>query len=273
MPTQAIMLFAFLATAVYGAITGLTSLRRIRQHHPYADVILGWYEAPLSSFKYERSNWVAVTLHSAAIVVVGLVTLAQFRSLSALPDPINKLSPWLLPLIFGVVASGTAYIGFVWGLTAFHPLAHHMAGDTYFAVSNEGLLFGGLLFPWDGFDRFSLAPGQAALRLWSAFSPKTVSFTLSPREDLIAVLRSRLRSTEDSIPASGLGALALPASMCLASLIGAFLIIGTYQAIGGFAIPLCAVLLFVFVRLTGWLMFKFSSNGRQRRARMESPAA
>jgi hypothetical protein len=273
MPTQEILLVAFIAAAVYGAVVGFTSLRGIRQHHPYADVILSWYEAPLSSFKYERSNWVAVTFHSAAIVVIGLVTLVQFRESLALPEPFSTLSPWLLPLVFGVVAGGTAYIGFVWALTITSPVARRMAGKSHYALSDDGLLFGGLLFPWEAFDRFSVDPGQATLRLWSAFSPMTVSFTLTPRPDLVEDLGSRLKSSGASSPATTLGALAFPISMILVSCFGVFLIGGTYLAVGWLATPLCAILLSIFIRATAWLMFKFSSNGRQRLAPMDGPAA
>lgn len=271
-PSDGLLLFAFVATAMYGAFAGFRSLRRIRQPHPYADTMFRWHEAPLSSFRYERPNWVAVAAHSVAIVLIGLITLAELRDPTALLAPMGNLSPWFLPLFLGVVMAGTAYIGFVWGLTIFQPIAQRVAGSAHFALSEEGLLFGGLLFPWESFDRFSCDPSQTAVRLWSAFSPMTVSFTFSPLPGLTAVLRSRLKSTESPLPTQGLSALAFPASMCLASLLGVLLVVGMNQALGSLAVPLNAILLFVFVRATTWLMFKFSSDGKQRPAPLEKSA-
>ncbi|MBN2677758.1 MAG: hypothetical protein JXR32_06800, partial [Anaerolineaceae bacterium] len=99
----------------------------------------------------------------------------------------------LAGLLSVMILSGCAAgMGLFWGQAAFGPLTELMAGRSHSAISDEGLLKGGRLFPWATFCQFSLNDERTAIKLWSAHFKGAVAFTLMPPPDRIPAVESIL---------------------------------------------------------------------------------
>lgn len=172
----------FLGGAGYGAYRGHLGLRKMRSRRRYPGVLIEWADhLPSGPFR-EGLVWVAPAIHFIAMTVIATATL--------LAIPQRASSPVLTS--FSGVATGLSHdlivglslvlIAYLWGVTlAVNPfyLPFHRVG--HFALSAEGVLYGGRLYPWSRFSHFTTGEPGDAVRLWSASSPGLVLFTFLPR--------------------------------------------------------------------------------------------
>jgi hypothetical protein len=278
MSSRDLFMLIFFGTTIYGAFLCIRSLRRIRAPSPYANVILSWYERPLSSYRFERASWLATTSLWTTVGLIGFLTVLQVANPAApiifIPEP----SPSVVALLFAAAGGSCAYIGLHWGSSTFQPIASALVGRAFYAMSDDGLLYAGLAFPWSSFDRVTYEPHSDVIRLWSAFSPQTTSFSLRPlppqtATELLEAFRSKLRSTDSDVKGSPLGSFALPGITVAVSLLALLASSALYLWLGWLGLIANAILLHVFRLFTAKLLFKFSSAGKHYRARLKGPAA
>lgn len=278
MSFKGLLELAFVVGAVLGAFTSIRSLRRIRQSRDYAGATLTWYEEPLSDFKYERANWLATFSLAMTVAVVGLLTILQLANPVAPIPYLPRPSPQLLALIYAITGGSSAYIGMFWGLNIVQPVAHAIGGRAFYALSDDGLLFAGMLFPWNSFDRATHHPTENLVRLWSALSPSTTSFTLSPLPPqsvsaLLAALPSTLRHPTQLHDSPTGSQWTFPAKIIALCILDILLSWTLYASLGWLGVIANGILLFLFLRLSTKMLFRYSSGGKHRPAPVQSSAA
>jgi hypothetical protein len=258
MTFRIIFLILFALFTVYGAIAEVPATRKLRAHRDYQGVLLAWVRPPtsgpwFSDARTEGGAWVTILIHGFSVVAVGLA-----ECLVLAVRPMRPLLSWGLAGIIVVPAMVMAIsmAGRWLGMALFRPLADRIGGDRQFAVSSEGILYLGRLFPWGSFRNFSLAGEGTAVRLWSASFPGLAAMVLIPPPEKLPALLELLRSQlpGEPTPASN-GFLAQCASPALMAAVCGPIVLAAW-----FAFPASAELASI---LNGFLMLLLGLIGGQ----------
>ena len=271
---QTLLLISFGLSAVYAGYTNLKAIRKYRAPRKYAGELLSWSIRPYSDFKYEPDTWLSINLHRLGIVLTGCVTIYLILSRQVAGLAIPGIPDYLSGLvIYPVLAMCVAGTGFFWGQALFGPLAAFLAGDDHMAVSDEGVLNGGHLFPWSTFSHYSINIEQSVIHLWSASFPGTVAFILAPSSaGQVTTLRGILESHMPSGAADAPGFLRRCAFPVLMALLGsgafAAAILASHLPYA-YAIILIAVICWLLVFLGVKAIMGLIYGGRNRPATVE----
>ena len=271
--SQILLLGCFGLPALYAFFSNLKTLRSFRAPRKYAGQRFAWAERPYSGFKYELDTWLAITIHRLALFSAGLVGLylLSFRptlevSIPGIPGSIAGL------IAFPIVAGCAAGMGFFWGQASFGPLAEYLAGDSHYAVSDEGVLTGGQLFPWKTFTHCSLNEERTALTLWSASFPGATAFNLMPPVEqmsaLAALIQSHLPAGSTATPGF-IRRSAFPALMAVLLIFSIIIAIGAASLSSGLAIVLIFILMNLLVWFGGKLIMTLIYGNQNRPATVE----
>jgi hypothetical protein len=269
-----ILLVSFGLFAIYAGYSNLKSIRKFRAPRKYAGELLNWSVRPYADFKYEPDTWISINLHRLAIFLTGCVALYVifFKPVEgiAIPGFSTTLSGLIIYPVLAMCVAGT---GFFWGQALFGPLAEFLAGDSHYAVSDEGILNGGYLFPWSTFSHYSINTEQSVIQLWSATFHGAPAFTLiPPSAGELSTLRGILQGQLPSGAADAPGFLrrcAFPALMAMLGITVYVAAILTTSLAFGYAIILIAVFNYLLVFLGVKAIMGLIYGGRHRPAPVE----
>ncbi len=188
-----------------------------------------------------------------------------FRSVSDLEIP-GLMNLTVTVLIVPILSMCVAFMGIQWGQSIFWPFAELIAGDSHYAISDDGILYGDLLFLWSGFSHFSMYHGQPVIKLWSASLPATVAFTLVPatNEDglkISGILQKHLEYSMDYSPGFIQGA-TFPALMAGISALFISLAMLTFKLPTGIALILNTVIIYLLILIGGKLLMRLIFGGK-----------
>ncbi|MGA9397625.1 MAG: hypothetical protein WBV22_05120 [Anaerolineaceae bacterium] len=264
---QPLLLLGFGLPALYGFVKIVMSLRKIRAPRKYRKVLLTWAEHPSTVYRYELNSWVAVNIHRLALIAVGFIALAMiaFRPVVDFEIP-GLANPIATIIYFPFLAVGVAFIGFMWGQSIFGPIAELIAGDSHYAISDDGILYSDWLFPWSAFSHFSMNVKETMIQIWSASFPGTVAFTLVPpsAEDvpkLKGILQSHLTTGANS-PPGFIQRCAFPVSMAGISAVFITAAILTFKLSTSIALLLDTFFIYMLVRLGEKLIMRWIYGGK-----------
>jgi hypothetical protein len=270
---RTLLLLCFGLSAIYACITTLRVLRKFRAERKYTNELLTWAVRPYEGFKYELDTWVAINIHRLALFSAGLagLYLLFFRPVTGIVIP--GIPGSIAGLIaFPILAGCVAGMGFFWGQAFFGPLAEYLAGNSHYALSEEGVLTGGQLFPWTAFSHFSLTVEGTVIRLWSASFPGAVAFTLIPPVEHVSKLRSIL---ESHLPGEGIASpglirrSAFPAIMSVVLILSIIIAIAAATFSSGLAIVIITIIMYLLVLFGGKVIMRWIYGNQNQPASIE----
>ena len=270
--SQILLLGCFGLPALYAFYSNLKTLRSFRASRKYVGESFSWAERPYSGFKYELDTWLAITIHRLALFSAGLVGLYLLFFRPVLEISIPGIPGSIAGLIaFPILAGCVAGMGFFWGQAFFGPLADYLAGDSHYAVSDEGVLTGGQLFPWNTFASYNLNEERTAITLWSASFPGATAFNLMPPVEHISSLAALIQI---HLPAGGaapgfIRRSAFPALMAVLLLLSIIIAIAAGNLSSGLAIVLITVLMYLLVLFGGKIIMTLIYGNQNRSAPIE----
>lgn len=271
---RTLLLISFGLSAIYAGYTNLRAIRKFRAPHSYTGELLSWSVHLYSGFKYELDTWIAINIHRLALFLNGCVGLylLLYRPVTGLAIP--GVPDYLAGLIvFPILAGCVAGMGFFWGQALFGPLAEFLGGDSHYAISEDGVLYGGQLFPWSTYSHYSMNPDGTVIQLWSASFPGTVAFTLTtPSAGQISRLRGIMESHMPSGEADAPGFFrrcAFPALMAALAIGFIAAAVWSSSLSYAFAMVLNAVLMYLLVFLGAKVIMRLIYGGRNRPASVE----
>jgi hypothetical protein len=208
-----VLIVVFWSLAIWGAFDIVRGARKMRAPRKYKDAIFAWSERPLSSFKYDRISWVAISIHGVSVILIGLIVLFSLTL-----RPFNAIASSFIMMI--VLVGIIAIVGNICGSLLFYPVALALAGDRYVAISTDGILWAGNLIPWSTFSYFGFDPEKNMIRLWSASLRGTPAFMLTPPKEYVSgimeIFQSHLPSENMISPPSFGEQYILPITMAIA---------------------------------------------------------
>jgi len=273
-------LIAYAIFTVYGAYGAVVRMRKLRAPRNYKGPVLTWAETPpplfgFSGLRYEGGTSVAIFIHRLVVIAVGLA-----EGLLVFIRPMRPALVWGLAgfVVLPVLAMFVAVAGYQLGAALFFPLAERLGGDRHFAVSAEGILYLGQLFPWNAFRGFSLAAEGTAVRLWSGSFPGMVNMVLVPPPEklpeLLALLQRQLPDESASASGGFLTQAAFPALMagiCAPIALAAGLL---FRAPAEAALAANGLLLYLLATVGGKGFMRLGFAGKARSAPLdESPVS
>lgn len=274
-----ILLVIFGLFTIYGAVSSVVMMRKMRARRDYKGILFEWAEPPtlgfgLSGLRYESGAWVAIVLHGLAVAAAGsAVCLVLFVR------PLRPLLSWGMAglLVVPVMVMMVSMAGNWWGTVLAHPLAERLGGERHAAVSPDGILYLGQLFPWNAFKGFSLAAEGTAIRLWSASFPGLIGLVLVPPSEQRPALLELLRRQLPGEPAEASGGfraqLAFPALMgivCGPLVLAAWLMV---LAPAELALLIDGLLMLLLMLVGGPGLLWIGFRGKMRPAPLEESAA
>src|SRR5512138_3103785 len=157
--------------AAYGGYSVVTGVRKIRKPRRYASALVYWEERPGGMMSQDFAGWLGIFIHRLALIAIGVASLVVIvRRVPAGGEAFTTsttLSFLADLLMYGAV--GITFFAF--GFSFLGPLAEDSGGDHQYAVSEEGLLMGGLLLPWNAFTHYTLDTERTRIYIWSASLP------------------------------------------------------------------------------------------------------
>ncbi len=264
-------LIVFGGCALWGFINVMWQTRKIRAPRRYAGELFSWTEPAGSSFRDDFPAWIAINIHRGTTILLGFEALLIlfFRPAEslALPRAPLALSFLLGPLLVGLVA----LIGVFWGFMVGGPLADAIGGDRHYAVSDEGVLAHGHLWPWEAATHFTVDRERGAIRVWSASLPGTLAFSFHPPAEgwapLLAVLRAHLPERDELALARERYGFTLRMAMLCAPFLAAGIILFWLPAI--VALLALALLMWLILALGSSFIMRRIYGGKSRAAPLE----
>jgi hypothetical protein len=271
--SRTLLFLCFGLSALYAFYINLKTLQKFRAARKHTNELLAWAERPYSGFKHELDTWVAINIHRLALFLTGLIGLyiLFFRPIAGITIP--GIPGSIAGLIaFPILAVCVASTGFFWGQAFFGLLAEYLAGDSHYAVSDEGILTGGQLFPWTTISHYSVIGDGTVVRLWSASFPGAVAFTLIPPEEHLSKLRSIL---ESHLPGEGISSpglirrSAFPAIMSVVLILSIIVAIMAATLSSGLAIVIITIIMYLLVLFGGKVIMSLIYGNQNRPAPVE----
>ncbi|MFZ6028690.1 MAG: hypothetical protein ACOYYS_13310 [Chloroflexota bacterium] len=175
------LLIIFLASGAYGAYQSEVGLRRRKSRHNYADSLFEWADHLSGGFRNEGLIWLATLTHFIALTVIALTTLAVTLRQTTAPGLFFSSDFTGGDLRAGVASISACLVAYLWGTAlSANPLYKPFHQPAHLALSAEGILYAGRLFPWNVFTHFTVSAPGGVVRLWSASAPRLVLFPLRP---------------------------------------------------------------------------------------------
>lgn len=268
MSMTTLFMIGFLSGAGYGAVRGEMQVRRLRGKRAYEDIAFGWFDRMPAGPASEGLIWLAPLIHFVGICSVALMAVVAIPDQAVIPDP-SSIAALLASFPHNFLgALSLALIAYLWGyVLPVNPFGNPLAKEGYFAISTEGILYGGNLFPWSRFTHFNVDLVSGVNRVFSATSPGLVAFAFLPSK---SVDRPRLPEalSQHLPPAAPEPAPGTWPRWCLpgftagaaaAVVLASFFLL---RSTGLFALPAAAVLTHLYVTLGGRLMMRLGFGGR-----------
>jgi uncharacterized membrane protein YdbT with pleckstrin-like domain len=278
MTSTTLFRIVFLGSTAYGAYKGVSGLRRMRSRRHYQDTLFEWTDHLPSGPLNEGPIWLAASAHFIGVTLIALATLITIPRRTIAPD-FSSLSAVAASFSDDLItALSISLIAYLWGtVLSVNPFYTPSPKEGHYAISAEGILYGGRLFPWSCFTHFSAAEHGGVVRLWSASSPGLVVFVLLPvSSDDQPTLRetlSRYLPTSTSAPRVRswprwfLPALTIATS---SAAVGASLLLLVYPSFIG--LPAAAILTFLLVALGGRMVMQLGFGGMGLPAKVQDDA-
>jgi hypothetical protein len=194
------LLLIFGLLVIYGGYSVLKGTRDVRKPRRYDDALFAWSERPGQTFKYDFSNWLGISIHRAALVLIAVLALVTMLVQPNQGFGLPGLPNYLILVLDLLVYFAVALLGTGCGFSLFGPVADLLGGDHHYALSDAGILLANQLIPWSAFSHFESDLQRGVIYLWSASLPASVG------------LAAIIPSSEDLLKLSGLLHQHLPAA-------------------------------------------------------------
>ena len=192
-----ILFIIFLIFALIGSISRIRDTRKIRAYRNYKDMLVAWAEHPRSEFQDDIYMGIAIYIHWTSTVLTGIATIIIIVS-----NPLNTSWSLLiaLPILFLFIINTSS----LWGSNLLHPIANLISGNRHYAISEEGILFGDNLYPWNTFSSFNVDTNRKVINIWSSSMPETICFVLAPQtsEKTLKIIEILQKYLSSSVPHS-----------------------------------------------------------------------
>lgn len=178
-----------------GFVGGINLLKSIRSAK-YAQAEIAWQQPAVSYWKYETTNMISIAIND-----VGLICLAVlFMVSSANSDVFAYLTKYLISLLLSLLSLFGIVIAMysIGSSLAFH-FARQWIQPLSFAISEEGLFYGGSLVDWKSFSHYEIGPDDGLISLYSSYSPSIRTWVLNPPPESFAGV---LGIIQKNLPAS-----------------------------------------------------------------------
>ena len=261
------ILFCFFT--IYGCVDRVRIVRKMRGVRNYKDMLFGWREHPVSSFKYDTISWVAISIHWVSILIIGILEFLLLVNLYSHKVENRLLSFGIFVIISGVVSG----VGYLLGSVLCHPIAILLSGDRYQAISAEGVMYSGNLILWSAFSHFSFDNKKNIIRLWSAASRSVVSLIYSPSKEhtvkVLSILQLHLATENMVSPPSFVEKCVFPLAMVVGCMSIVVLAIIFFQLSAALAVILNGIFMYLLMLLGGPLLWKSLFGGKTEPAIVE----
>ena len=267
MSMTTLFIVGFLGAAGYGALRSQIKLWRIREKRDYGDIIFEWFDYLPGGPINEGLTWFVPSIHFLAVSLIALATGISIPHRALTPDP-SSLSRLAASFPHNLLAGcSISLIAFLWGhVLPINPFYNPFSKEGYYAISSEGILYGGQLFPWSRFTHFTVDYVRGVSRLFSATSPGLVLFALLPTEPGDRSILEEILSQH--LPAASLKPrpcswpkwrlLVVTAGTATIAVLCSLLLLPSSNL---FALPGIAILTYMYVVLGGRIVMRFGFGG------------
>jgi hypothetical protein len=193
---------------------GWRTIKRIRHPADCSTALLQWSEEPVSAW---RENWAGalfITLHSASILVVGLLFLFDptWRTgghklflIDATPFMPSAARAQFQQDLYGVVIVGLGLVAVLCGNLLAFPFATRWIRPISVCILPDGLVRGPYVWPWSSYSYFSTDPDRYLIRFYPHRARQMASMAWQPADvDLydqaVALLSRHLPQTPPQEP-------------------------------------------------------------------------
>jgi hypothetical protein len=267
MSMTALFIVVFLGAAGYGALRSQIQLRRIMAKRDYEDIIFEWFDSLPEGPTNEGLIWFAPLIHFLVVSWIALMASLSIPHQALTLDP-SSLSRLVASFPHNFLAAcSISLIAFLWGsILPINPFCNPFLKEGYYAISSQGLLYGGQLFPWSRFTHFTVDYVRGVSRLFSATSPGLIIFALLPvepgdRSKLEEILSQHL-PTAPPKPSPGSWSkwllLAITVGAAIIVVLGSWVLLPRSNL---FALPGAAILTYLYVVLGGRIMMRLGVGG------------
>ncbi len=269
-PVSYVLIILFVVSAILGATGRISALRKIRAPRKYKDALLTWSHRPHPGYEHELIPWLTILIHMISLLLIGG---AEFLMLWIFPLDLARLAEFPGGLLIAAFLLTFACLsaGNLWGAAWFYPIAEMRAGDSHNALSQDGWLFAGRLFPWNDYSHYSLDPKEFVIYLWSASLPGSLGTSLEfdSLQDMSAareVVQSKLPAASQPL---GTGPRKYAMPILMAVLCGPFVVLAFLMAFvpPGIGVVADAILMILLGGLGGQLLGFV--NGKHKPALLE----
>jgi len=165
-----------LAVVFAGFVGGINLLKSIR-FEKYTQAEIAWEQPPVSYWKYETTNMIAIAINDAGLICLAVILLVSSANSDIFAYLTKSVISLLLSLLslFGIVVT-TYSIG---SSLAFH-FARGWIRPVSYAICDEGLLYGGQLVTWKTFSHYEIGPDGGLIGLYSSYSPSIRTWVINP---------------------------------------------------------------------------------------------
>jgi len=165
-----------LVVVLLGFMGGINLLKSIRSA-TYAQAETAWQQPPVSYWKYETTNMIAIAINDAGLICLATILLVSSANRDVFEYLTKSVISLLLSLLslFGIVM--TAHV--IGSSLAFH-FARGWIRPVSYGISEEGLFYGGYIVSWKSFSHYEIGPDDGLIGLYSSYSPTIRTWVLNP---------------------------------------------------------------------------------------------
>jgi hypothetical protein len=181
-----------LAVVLAGFVGGINLLKSIRSaKYPQAEI--AWQQPAVSYWKYETTNMISILINDMGLICLAIILVIT----SANSDVFAYLTKYVISLLlsllsmFGIIIAAYS----IGSSLAFH-FARQWIQPVSYAISEEGLFYGGSIVSWKSFSHYEIGPDDGMISLFSSYSPSIRIWVLNPPSEsfsgILAIIQKNL---------------------------------------------------------------------------------
>lgn len=189
-----------LVCAILGCIHEISALKYMRSR-TYPETEISWEQPPLSLWRYETINMVAITIHTLglfSLAMLLLTSLTRNRLLTLLPD-LGFISSLAL---LSIAIFGIAMTTFISAVAISYQLVHSWIKPVSYGISSDGKFYGGYLISWNSFSHYEIGPDDGLISLYSSYSPTIRTSVMKPPPELFSGVLGIIQKHLPSAPST-----------------------------------------------------------------------